>query len=440
MRYALAAAALIASTAAGAREPPSLHAALDQLARDGKFSGAVVVRGEDGVRFARGYGMADPFTGQRFTPDTPVDSASLAKPVTAAAVLMLAGDGRLDLDAPVQRYLPEYPHGEATVRHLLAHSAGLAEETVGEIVGKTNAELLAEFAKPGAKPLFKPGTGFSYCNFCYTTLALLIERVTGRHYLSAVRDLALLPGDVTLRPSRLSDWPGRAIGFRRTTGGKLERADSYDDERFYGTANFSISASQLARWGAVWWQPKLARLRPTATAPAAVDGKPSGLTWGNWYCGLGRRRCHYLGHHEGFHHMLYWDSDRRISVSMVSNNMLAPALQQRLQRAIVAAASGQPTQVGREIAAVLPDRDVEPGAYVLPDGEQLLVTRTGNRVEVARHGLRYRAYRIGDRIRYIPGLDIYIAGGAGGGLHWLGLYEDFVARPARTKDRRKEEH
>ena len=52
---------MLASTMAFAREPAGLHQALDDLARKGKFSGAVVVRGRKGVRFARGYGWADPF-------------------------------------------------------------------------------------------------------------------------------------------------------------------------------------------------------------------------------------------------------------------------------------------------------------------------------------------------------------------------------------------
>src|SRR5262245_15374751 len=109
------------SDAAATREPPSLHDALEQLVRDGRFSGAVVIRDARGVRFAQGYGLADPFSGRRFTPDTPVDSASLSKPVTAAGVLLLANAGKLDLDALVRRYLPGYPHEQTTVRHLLSH-------------------------------------------------------------------------------------------------------------------------------------------------------------------------------------------------------------------------------------------------------------------------------------------------------------------------------
>jgi hypothetical protein len=98
-RLTLAVVVLIASTAAEARDTTALQDAFERLTREGKFSGAVVIRDADGVRFAQGFGFADPFSERRFTPETPVDSASLAKPVAAAAVLLLVREGKLDLDA-----------------------------------------------------------------------------------------------------------------------------------------------------------------------------------------------------------------------------------------------------------------------------------------------------------------------------------------------------
>lgn len=425
IRAAVAAVGLLAATSAAAREPAGLHTALEQLTRDGKFSGAVVIRGGEGVRFARGYGFADPFKRRAFTPATPADSGSLAKPVTAAAVLTLERDGKIDLDAPVRQYLPEYPHAATTVRHLLAHSAGLTGgESEQAITGKTNAQLIANARR---EPAFAPGTAFAYCNYCYIALALLIERVSARPYIDFVRERVALPPTVTLRPARLADWKGRAIGYRRARNSRFEHADSYEGELFYGSGNFRISASQFALWGTEWWQPRLAPIRTIAISPATISAKVSGLTWGNWYCASHGRRCHYLGHHEGFHHMLYWDADRRISVAMISNNSLAPALQQRLQRAIVSFAVGRDAAARRELAAPFPDRPVEAGTYTMPFGETE-VTQDGDRVSVSRNGLAYAAYPIGSGIRYVPGLDVYLSGGKGGVLHWLGLHEDYVGR------------
>lgn len=419
----------IANATETSRDTASLHAALERLTADAKFSGAVVVHGAEGARFAAGYGLADPFSKRRFTPETPVDSASLAKPVTAAAVLLLAKEGKIDLDKPVRYYLPGYPHAATTVRHLLAHSAGLPpEEELEPFANKTNEMIMNEVGDRHLPPMFTPGTGFNYCNFCYTTLALLIERVGRTSYLGLVQERAALPAGVTIRPLRLADWHDRAIGYRRTPDGRIERADSYESEAFYGTANFSISASQLAQWGAEWWKLQLAPIRTDAVIPARIDGKPSGLSWGNWYCSPKGVRCHYLGHHEGFHHMLYWDADRRVSVAMVSNNSLAPSLQQRLQRALVAFAESRTTEGLGELRSELPDNPVQPGNYLLPSGETVVVSSVDNLVFVVRGGIRYRAYRIGSGIRYVPGLDTYLAGAAGSRLHWLNLYEDMLAR------------
>jgi CubicO group peptidase (beta-lactamase class C family) len=194
--------------AAAAPALEALHGALERLSREGEFSGAVVIRGRSRLLFAKAYGAADPLTGRPFQPGTPVDSGSLAKPITAAAVLLLARHGRVDLDAPVTRYLPEFPHPQTTIRHLLAHSAGLpGYEPLEPLANKTNKEMLLEIGRRNLRPAFAPGSRFSYCNTCYNSLALLIERVTGRPYLDFVQRRLSLPATVTIRPRALGEWP-----------------------------------------------------------------------------------------------------------------------------------------------------------------------------------------------------------------------------------------
>lgn len=426
---------LTAAPAAAAGEPAGLHEALEQLARDHKLSGAVVVRGAEGVRFARGYGLADPFEGRAFTADTPVDSASLAKPLTSAGVLLLARDGAVDLDAPVQRYLPEYPHPGTTVRHLLSHSAGLRlEDSPAELAGKSNAALVAG----AGPPLFPPGSAFTYCNLCSITLALLIERVTGTPYLDFLKARLAAPQTVGLRPYRLADWRGRAIGYRRQPDGTLERFDSWEGEVFYGAANLSISAAQLAQWGSQWWGSEFAPIQHVATTPARIAGSPSGLTLGNWYCAPRGKRCHYLGHHQGFHHMLYWDADQRLSVAMVTNNALSPGLQQRVQRALVAFAEGHPEQGRRELESPQDDSPAPAGCFDLSAGEAVEVVAQGAQRSVRRAGVDYPAYPAGVGILYVPGLDVYVCGLPDGGLHWLSLYEDRTLHQAGRAARQHE--
>ena len=328
------------------------------------------------------------------------------------------------------RYLPDYPHRSATVRHVLAHSAGL--ELQGSIIGKTNEQMLAEVSDRKLPPRFTPGSAFTYCNLCYIALAILVEKTSGHHYLDFARSQLQLPAAVTIRPPRLADWTGRAIGYSRKSAGKIDIVDSYEDERFYGTANLSISAAQLARWGAQWWREPLITIGPLVTTPAVIAGKPSGLTWGNWYCAPRGRRCHYLGHHEGFHHMLYWDADRHISVAMVTNNSMRATLHQPLQRALVAFAEGRPRAARRELASEPIDLPVPTGLFELPTEEKVRIFSEGKKVKLERRGLTYDAFQVGSGVRYVPGLDLYLTGHPEGRVRWIGLYEDFVAVPSRS--------
>lgn len=425
--------ALLLAAPCGA-SPSSLEAldtALERLHRDSEFSGAIVIRSESGVVFAKGYGLADPFAGTPFTPATHVDSASLAKPATAAAILLFARDGLLDLDAPVRRYVAEFPYASVTVRQLLAHNAALPGETaLAPLDGKTNAQLIAEMRNKSLE-LGRLGAGdFSYCNSCYNSLALLAERVGGAEYIELLRARLALPRGVAIRPPRLADWKDRAIGYRRRSDGAIERADSYDNERFYGSANFSVNALDLAEWGSRWWK-DLAPLRKRVTRRVRMGKAYSGLSIGNWYCAPGGMRCHYPGHHEGFHHMLYWDAGRRLSAALVSNNSLRPALQQRLQRALIAFASGHGSAGSAELAAPFGERPVTGGRYAQAGGEVITITATEGQaaMKITRRGVTYDLFPIDKAISYAPGLDLYISSSPGGRLHLLTLYEESFADP-----------
>jgi hypothetical protein len=129
--------------------------------------------------------------------------------------------------------------------------------------------------------------------------------------------------------------------------------------------------------------------------------------------------------------MLYWDADRRISVAMLSNNALAPGLQQRLQRALVAFADGRPTRARSEVERPMADAQPPLGQFRLGSGEIVAFLASGDRRFVRRGGIDYPAYPVGSGIRYVPGLDLYLAGASQGRLQWLTLYEDFTARPRR---------
>lgn len=434
---ALLATAMLASPAAARPATDSLDQALTLLSERGQFSGAVVIRDKNGIRFSKGYGLADPFASVPFTPDTQSESGSLAKPVTAAALLRLVRKGQVDLDRPVRAYVAEYPDTVTSVRHLLSHSAGLPDYGVlGSVDDKTTAQMLRELAAKAWTPPFVPGRRFAYCNLCYDTLALLVERVSGQSFQTFVDAELFGPAGMRssrVRPVLLADWSGRAIGYRRTAGGKVERFDSWDREAFYGGSNIAFTAADLARWGMAWVRAHRP-MRDDSLAPAIIGGTArSSLTLGNWNCAPSLDRCHYTGHHEGFHGFVHWDSKRSLAVAMLTNNSLAPELQQPLQRALVAFAQGRADRGRAELERAKAVEAPTPGRYRFPDGRSLAIEPSGGQLlAVDWGGVRYAAFPASEAVRYVPGPDAYVTGDGRSGIRWLTLYEDLHGRPDGT--------
>ncbi len=133
-------------------------------------------------------GYADKDAGKKFTIDTKVRMGSIAKTMTALAVMQLVEQGKLDLDAPVQTYIPDYPKHEKTqitTRHLLSHTSGISGYKDGRESNTTTEYPTLYDAMSLFKDrdlLFEPGTQFSYTTYGYTVLGAIMESVTGQTF------------------------------------------------------------------------------------------------------------------------------------------------------------------------------------------------------------------------------------------------------------------
>ncbi|MFC7842849.1 serine hydrolase domain-containing protein [Streptomyces sp. NPDC057382] len=140
-------------------------------------------------------GTADALTNTPFTAGTAVPLGSVTKTATAAAVLVLADDGDLDLDEPVGELLPDLA-GEipgVTVRHLLSHTAGLPTGPDSDSAAGTTAPRYLSAVCTARYALFPPGTGFSYSNAGYVAAGRILSEVTGMTWQEAVAALVLEP-------------------------------------------------------------------------------------------------------------------------------------------------------------------------------------------------------------------------------------------------------
>jgi CubicO group peptidase (beta-lactamase class C family) len=153
-----------------------------ELNRRGQFNGAVLVADRQGVVYRGGFGIANRASNSTFTPDTPSCLASLSKPLTALAVMMLAEQGSIKYDNHISEYIPELPPalGVVTVRQLLTHTSGIPDysDLNVEHPGMTNAEVLRALTRVDHTE-FQPGEKYRYSNSGYVLLGILVERVSG---------------------------------------------------------------------------------------------------------------------------------------------------------------------------------------------------------------------------------------------------------------------
>jgi CubicO group peptidase (beta-lactamase class C family) len=188
------------------------------------FSGAVLVAPRGTVTFRGAYGIADRRSGAANTPDTRFTLASMGKMFTALAIAQLVEQGKVHLDSPLVRYLPDCSNrefaGQATVRMLLSHTSGLGSywNALYEERRATLTTVASHLPLFAADPIpFAPGTRFRYSNAGYQVLGLIIERVSGQSYYDYVRDHIFAPAGMTATGYYGADGEvaGGAVGYSR---------------------------------------------------------------------------------------------------------------------------------------------------------------------------------------------------------------------------------
>jgi len=160
-----------------------------------KFHGAALVAKDGKPILKKGYGMASIELGVPSSPKNKYLIGSITKQFTAAAILQLVEKGLVDLQAPITKYLPDYPKetgDKVTIHYLLRHSSGVPSYTDDvELMGRRTApgsleEILATFKD---EPLeFEPGTKYKYSNSGYVLLGMVIEAASGKSYEEYIKE------------------------------------------------------------------------------------------------------------------------------------------------------------------------------------------------------------------------------------------------------------
>ena len=176
---------------------------LDSLSAAGHFSGTVLLAHHDVPVFERAYGLADRARGTPNTVETAYNLASVGKLFTRTAIEQLASAGKLDTNATIGRYWPDYPNRElarkATIAQLLEMSSGIGGDIFGTPATvhsiRTISDYLQQFVN---EPLeFEPGTKRAYSNAGYVVLGALVERVSGEEFRRYLTKHVFAPAGMT---------------------------------------------------------------------------------------------------------------------------------------------------------------------------------------------------------------------------------------------------
>src|SRR5215467_1568937 len=221
------------------------------------LSTALVLEGEP--RWARGFGMADLENSSPTTSSTLFRLGSISKPITAVAVLQLWERGKLDLDAPVQKYCPEFPQKESpiTTRQLLGHLAGIrhynpdGKGDVPEDSARHFSSMKESLQLFANDPLVaKPGTKFNYSTYGYTLVGCVFEGVASEKFTDYLRKNVFDPAG--MEQTRDDDFftviPHRTRWYHKDKGGIVRNAGVLDSSYKIPGGGIISSADDMARF------------------------------------------------------------------------------------------------------------------------------------------------------------------------------------------------
>jgi CubicO group peptidase (beta-lactamase class C family) len=323
-----------APQSAGSRQSDMKSAAAPNLARmdqmiqsfvvDKKFMGAVLVaRGSD-ILLDRGYGFANLELNVANSPKTKFRLGSITKQFTAASILLLEERGKLNVNDPLNKYMPDAPAAwdKITIFNLLTHTSGIPNFTSFPDYAKlepfpsTPAELVARFRN---KPLdFEPGDKWSYSNSGYVLLGYLIERISGQSYAQFLEDNIFKPLGMADSgyDSNSAVIENRACGYAPGPNG-IVNAGYIDMTIPLSAGGLYSTTEDLLRWEQGLFGGKL--LSPSSLKKMTTPFKNDYAFGLAVHTVNGREEIEHAGGIEGFNTELAYYPDETLTVVVLAN-------------------------------------------------------------------------------------------------------------------------
>jgi len=243
-----------------------IESGINQVVQRIGFNGNILISRSGFEIYNQSFGYSNILKKTPLNPETSFQLASVSKQFTAVAVLLLRDRGYFELDDTVQKYIPEFPYGQITIKHLLTHTAGLqnyiwlTEKKWKKAEMPKNEDVPVLFAQSKLNLNFVPGAKFQYSNAAYAMLALLVEKVTDERFPDFMHDNIFKPlqmkNTYIYQPDKDKHHDNRAYGFKRTRRGYIEVADDKLDY-IWGDKGVFSTIKDLAIWDQALYNNKI---------------------------------------------------------------------------------------------------------------------------------------------------------------------------------------
>ncbi|WP_084963602.1 serine hydrolase domain-containing protein [Thermoactinospora rubra] len=366
--------------------------ALADLSKRFQVPGASLAYWHDGRLHQEVTGVLNLGTGVETTPDTLFQIGSITKVWTTVQIMLLAEQGRLDLDAPVAQILPSIGRG-VTIRHLLTHTSGIDGDFFHD-TGRGD-DCLARYVEDAGDlaATHPPGAAHSYCNAGFVVAGRIVEVVTGRAWDAALREQVVEPLGLTHTWTLAEDVIRfrAALGHLGEPGRTPEPSPRWGLMRSVGPAGLICStAADVVRFGRSFLEGTLLRrssveemARPHVELPERTLGTHWGLGWilDTWD---GRAVWTHGGNTVGQAAMLWVLPDTGTTVAVLANGGNTRAFFQELAEELFPRLAGvRPPAAPRPPAEPFPAGGRHDGVY---ERTGVRITLSGTRMTVENTG------------------------------------------------------
>jgi len=323
---------------------------LDTMRVLGAPGASVTVIKDGEVVWSEGFGWADMEQRVAVTPLTRFRIGSVSKSLTSIGLGLLVQEGKIDLDAPIQRYVPSFPAKRApiTIRELAGHTAGIRHYRGNEMLIQRHyasvTEALDIFRNDTL--LFTPGTRFSYSSYGFNLLSAAMERTAGEPFVQFMMRRVIEPLGLRHTVAEYADSliPFRARFYTRAdSGGGIINAPYVDNSYKWAGGGFLSTTEDLARVGELLLDGAL--LKPETrqslwTSQRTTDGRETGYGMG-WFVdhdAAGRRRVYHSGGSVGgTAYLLIYPDEKLVLALLVNSDRTFVGAAPRLAEAFLAA-------------------------------------------------------------------------------------------------------